>query len=289
MPTLQQLIRKKSDFVEFSDQRLLTSLSGVNAILMKKVLAILNRFFVLEGRLDKSKGKQNQKELLKLTKEIFSVFESKQYVEKVEAYLADFDKAEELNIDLQKKLSNIKIKDLGLNAQKRKAINEVSNFLLTPKYIQANITKPLRQAMYKAIVTGATFSTLENELRRMIAADEPNKGIMSAYVGQVARDAILQYDGTINGKIADDFEMDAFQIIGSKAKNSRPTCIHMVDSTGVYKKLAFKKSQYLRKDIPKIISLSKDNPGWNPATVPSNYFILRNGYNCRHQFLPFRT
>jgi hypothetical protein len=41
-------------------------------------------------------------------------------------------------------------------------------------------------------------------------------------------------------------------------------------------------------DIPKIIRALQNNPGWIKGTTPSNFFVNKGGYSCRHEAIPLR-
>lgn len=283
---IEDIIKNKLETVEMSDDKLVKDIAGTEVSIFNKVIELLRTFSTKAGKFVEEAT--NSKILLRLSNEIFDVFEKSTYKPKVEKFFLDFDKVDALNAEMHEGLSGVKIKDLGLTTSKREAINALSKNLLNKATIESNLINPLRRIMYRGITTGASFSDVEFELRQFIKGDKKTRGYLSRYVGQIARDSLLQYDGLVNQTIADEFEFDAFQITNSLIKSSRSNCVQMINASGRFKSLAVSPGVYLIKDIDKIIKIAKNRPGWNKLTTVSNYLQIRNGHNCRHQFIGFR-
>jgi hypothetical protein len=136
----------------------------------------------------------------------------------------------------------------------------------------------LRQELFKNIVAGTNSIDVEKAIRDFISGQGDKAGNLKRYVTQVSRDALNQYDGTINSRIAEEFGLDAFQYVGSLIEDSRPQCVRW---TG--------KGVILKDQLEKEIGWAFTNgSGMIPGTNSENFAVFRGGYNCRHSAIPFK-
>lgn len=91
----------------------------------------------------------------------------------------------------------------------------------------------------------------------------------------------------INQRIADEYKLDAFRIVGSLIKTSQEVCIHMIRETGPFADMAIN-GKYPMDLLPKIVNIVKGYKGAVAGLDESNYFIFRNHWGCRHVFIPTR-
>ena len=149
---------------------------------------------------------------------------------------------------------------------------------LTGAGVNSEFIEPVRNELFKNIVAGTNSVDVEQALRNMIEGDSVKLGGLSKHVGQVARDALNQYDGTVNARIAEEFGLDAFQYVGSLIEDSRSQCRRWVA-----------KEVLLKENLPSEISWANNNgQGMIPGTNAENFAVFRGGYNCRHQAIPFK-
>ncbi len=97
----------------------------------------------------------------------------------------------------------------------------------------------------------------------------------------------MRYDGMINQRIADEYKLDAFRIVGSLIKTSQEVCIHMIRETGPFAEMAIN-GKYPMDLLPKIVNIVKGYKGAVAGLDITNYFIFRNHWGCRHVFIPTR-
>lgn len=97
----------------------------------------------------------------------------------------------------------------------------------------------------------------------------------------------MRYDGMINQRIADEYKLDAFRIVGSLIKTSQEVCIHMIRETGPFADMAIN-GKYPMDLLPKIVNIVKGYKGAVAGLDESNYFIFRNHWGCRHVFISTR-
>lgn len=164
------------------------------------------------------------------------------------------------------------------------------------------INNDMASVLFRHIGVGTTKSDVIREVKNLLSGSEESK-----YAQQIATDSIFQYDGMVQGHIAEKLNLDAFMFVGSLIETSREGCIHMINApnpveicTGgkktrkcVLKENRFKgiflqSGGFRIDDIPFIIEANRNDPGWNEATNEENYLSLRNGYNCRHQTVVYK-
>jgi len=149
---------------------------------------------------------------------------------------------------------------------------------LTGSGVNTNFIEPVRQGIFQNIVAGTNRTQLEEYLRNYILGNPNVDGLYSRYVKQVSRDALGQFDGQTNARIADEFGLDAFRYVGSLIDDSRPQCRRWIA------KRVLQKSEMLNE-----INWAYNNgTGMISGTTPDNFIVYRGGYNCRHAAIPFK-
>jgi len=281
---LEDLIRKKLTILDTSHVVFYKAVKDIEENLLKKVIAYLKRFTTKSGKLDR-KSRSNKNLLIEFNKQIKRILFGSKLKKETGKFLKNFDEIENISLDILKGVNGIDIKKLKLSTEKKLAVEAITDGLLKGTSLNREIGKPIRKILYRHVTRGTSISVAEKELKAFIAGSNGKLGKVSGYVRQIATDTLNRYDGTINQKASDEFDMDGFRFIGSLIETSRTNCIQMVDGTGSLGK--FKKNgKYRKKDIKKIIAIAKNRPGWKAGTNESNYFINRNGYSCRHTIIP---
>jgi hypothetical protein len=149
---------------------------------------------------------------------------------------------------------------------------------LTGSGVNANFVEPVRQGLFQNIAAGTTKSDLEQYLTNYILGNPNVDGLYSRYVKQVSRDALNQFDGQVNSRIAEEFDLDAFRYVGSLIDDSRSQCIRWV-----------KKRILQKSELDSEIAWSFNNgSGMIAGTNSENFAVFRGGYNCRHSAIPFK-
>ena len=200
----------------------------------------------------------------------------------IRTYLKNFDTINTLNSDLyfQMGLDNKKkIKELITYAspQQKEMINKVTQDLLG-QGMKAEFVKPVKEIIYRNTLLGTPLSEGKQILRNFVLGDKKRLGKLDRYAGQVTRDALSQYDGQVNAMIAEQYELDSIQYIGSLVNDSRPFCRHVINQMGG----VIKKEQ-----LPELLSRFQGSPGMIPGTNEENFMVYRGGYNCRHVAIAF--
>jgi len=201
------------------------------------------------------------------------------YPGKVINYVAGFEQLSKFNESVHKDLNDLTTKELEefINPMQRQNV-QITVDGLTGAGINTQFTEPLKQGIYKNIVSGSTIEDLDTYLQSFIKSDPERMGQFKKYSTQIARDALSQYDGQINARIAEEFGLDAFRYVGSLIQDSRPQCRRWVG-----------KEVLLFDELQSELNWAYANgTGMIPGTTPETFTVYRGGYNCRHQAIPFK-
>lgn len=201
------------------------------------------------------------------------------YPGKVINYISGFDQISKFNESVHKDLNDLTTKELEefINPMQRQNV-QITVDGLTGAGINTQFVEPLKQGIYKNIVSGSTIEDLDTYLQSFIQSDPERMGQFKKYSTQIARDALSQYDGQINARIAEEFGLDAFRYVGSLIEDSRPQCRRWVG-----------KEVLLFEELPNELAWAYSNgTGMIPGTTPESFTVYRGGYNCRHQAIPFK-
>lgn len=212
-------------------------------------------------------------------KEIYKALNESKYDSRVNRYLKDFDLIKYNIIKEQSVINGINVAERALNQIQKLAIKQTENMLLG-NGLDYNLVQPVRDVLIEAASTGMSRAQAEVNLRTVILGDEERFGKLQRYVTQISRDAISQYEGLLQQKISEEFDLDCFSFEGSLIKDSRPACVKLVNEfNGVIKK----------SELQEFINWAYANStGMIPGTNPNNWPSLRNGYNCRHTVTAIR-
>ncbi len=222
------------------------------------------------------------------------------YPEIVDNYLKGLEDVNEIN----------KLYYEGNNRVKSAIENEIINSDLNNEY-RKQVVETLRGAgAYEEIIKkvadvlridalrGLTFEQASNELRALVDPTE-GKGIANRYFDQVARDALMSYDGLIQEELKKKFNPKEGRYLSSIIEESRPFCTHMKDTYGnrpistteLQKELdAFCPNGNPSQTKVTYVTVNgeentrKKGSGMIEGTRLENFPVNRGGYNCRHEW-----
>ena len=283
--SLSQLLSKRAKIIDLSESRFSKVIKNTSESYADLAIKLLSRYSI---RSELRNPDLTDLQLLgELRGELVKIFERSEYKSGVSAYLNSFDTVENASIEILEDWSKVPAKILKLTAEKKIAIDNISRRLLNPFEVETNFVLPIQNMMYRSITFGATYQETEAALLEIITGNSAKAGFMERYATQITRDALNQYSGTINQKAVKEFDMDGFRYIGSLIEDSRKTCVDLVNGSGALADLSLGGNSYRVEDVPKIIKLCENNPGWIDGTNEGNFFTNRGGYNCRHDAIPF--
>ena len=228
----------------------------------------------------------NLRTLSKLNKELKSLITSKMFETPVKGLLKDFDQVEKISKKILESDNDLDLKDFNLSAEKQITIEEISTGLLNDAMLEANLRTPLKKMLYRYVTTGMPIDKAERELRSFILTDKESLGFAERYVKVLTMESLSRFDGTINQRVATDYKLDGFRFLGSNIKTTEPQCLGLTKASGEFAQYEVN-GKYRVEDLPKIIALMKRVAKSTHKNLdPSNFFILRSHWGCRHQIIP---
>lgn len=304
---LKSLIKQKDDILFSADEDLIKAIQKLEKGLREKLLSIL-------AKMDKSGGsfvtdsEYNQELIQSLSKEIKKYMSSAQFTAPTEKYMNLFRDLDEVNNQIftatTKRFKAATARKL-IGPLRAGLVDTIADNLTNPASITNAISPIIKRTLFRQILLGTTFKQAEDEFLRLLPGTG-NAGLLQRYTTQIVRDSINQYDGAVQQKVSEEIGLNAFMFVGSIIETSRPGCIHMVyapDGVEIcrgsgknrscrleanrFADIVLPGGGFLVKDIPTIIQKNKNDSGWNPDTTADNYLVYRNGFNCRHQTVPF--
>lgn len=196
----------------------------------------------------------------------------------VSGFLTNFDELTNFQQFIHKRENDINLTKSFLNPFKNFAVSKVV-YDMQGQGLNVNLIKPIQDQLTEAVRTGGNLVDVIRGLEDNLNTSPERLGMVSKYFTQVGRDALGQYDGLVNQRIAERFELDAYRYVGSLVKDSRPQCVRWVEMREIP-----------IKDLQKEINWAYNNgSGMIPNTTPSNFAQNRGGYNCRHTAIPVRS
>jgi len=133
---------------------------------------------------------------------------------------------------------------------------------------QASDQEEIRQLVEVAKnSTGARQQAAIDRLHSVYASDRLGNNLRR-YATGYATDSLNQYSATLTATTANEQGIDRFEYYGDVIRDSREFCKKHVGK------------EYTREEITRIW-----NGSW-AGKAPGDPFIVRGGYNCRHQWLP---
>jgi hypothetical protein len=177
----------------------------------------------------------------------------------------------------QKKLNNVTISDNYIKDKTGGFIKKTIAGFNSSNY-NVNIVQPTIDGLFNRVYNGASLEDTRVFLKRNLVGTAKNGSKLSNYAEQQARDTLHQYNGQINQKIAEDYNLDGIYYENNLIDDSRPQCVRWKTKyNGLLKR------SILREEIAWAENYGR---GMIPNTTPQNFMINRGGYNCRHSAIP---
>lgn len=216
--------------------------------------------------------KANIKKLASLDKVLNSSIVDDKYINQVKSFLKSLEESQSIIAEYFKKSEVGFENDDEFNKIVNDALLSPIENTLTEEGLSANVNNQIRQSVTNSVVGGYSSANAIEELSDLIIGNEKRQGLLSRHVDQVASDAANQYMATYYEVISADLGLEFYLYEGSKKDTTRQFC-----------KERFGKF-YHKQEVRSWAS--KDWSGKIPTTNPSNIFVYRGGYNCRHQLIP---
>jgi hypothetical protein len=274
---INALINAKDSFIDDSELALLNDFDSIEAAIYRAVMKKVMSMNQKNGKLVFDPA--NIMTINEINSIVVAAIQSSKYPSNVKSYLRNFDQVRDYNARIQNKVNGITFEELEtlINPVQSAMIDKVMQDL-TGQGIDVEFIRPLTEGIYRNIVSGATISDLQQSLEQVIKSNPERLGSFKRYVVRMSRDAMLQYDGQINSRIANEYGLDAYIYVGTIIRDTRPQCIRWLG------KKILKKSE-LDSEIAWAYNYGT---GGIPGTTADNFAIYRGGYNCRHTAVPVK-
>lgn len=280
--TLEELRKRLSGLtvtMENAVDNIVLSAADAQQIIYEYLLEQINFFEISNGAFVANQDYRQRLSII--TKQVNAII-NKKYKPSISEYLNTYKTIDETTSGLHKSYNEIVIEKSLLSSARRAVYDQAEYFLVDG--LAAGYIQPAKYLLMQAATNGITIkqarSLLDNwnkgELVTGRLASGKQTPRLQAYAGQIARDSIFQYNGTIQDKIGQQYGLKKFIYVGGLVKDSRPLCKHLV---GLRRKIEL-------KEIPKLIE--KYPQGVIPGTTEENFPIRRAGYNCIHTVMMVR-
>lgn len=229
-----------------------------------------------DGKL--GQGKSTTEFIASLPRRVRAALKKTGYLAKTDGYIRQFEKVGQLQIDLHKELNNLEVGSVVTPIRATWAQITAQN--LAGQGMDNIFVAPLQNELLKHAAGGLSLAQMEEAMRQTIAGShDAENTTFTNYSLRISRDALGQYDGAVNAKIADQFDLNAIVYVGSVIDDTRAQCERWLEPEFI-----------LIADLQDEIDWAYSNgKGMIAGTTPANFMALRGGYNCRHQAVPIRV
>lgn len=197
----------------------------------------------------------------------------------LKTFLADLTTIQKNNSLFHRTSNNFDINVAGVNNVQKAVVEEIVN-QYTDNGLNQHFAAPLRDNIYRSILTGANMKEVRQVLKNYIIGGQDESGKLGQYLNQTAQQAVDTYTGAINQKIAETFKTTGMIISGSLIETSSKQCVYAVENSD---------HGYLTNEqLEKVLTIARENekakliPGTTLKTLPIN----KLHWGCRHDFTP---
>lgn len=256
-----------------AEKRIIRGTEQVERQIWELVQELIREFDIKQGQFVSEET--SKKLLAALNKKLLNIINETRFYDNINEFLTDFKQIEQNLKRIHLDLNNVRVSNDVLASQKEWAIENTVRFLKQAQ-INTKFITPVKRALYTRVNFGASVTDTEKYLKQMILGTDKTNGILGRWMGQVARDAINQYEGVINQQIKVSYDMNASRYVGPILEDTRPQCLRWVEM-GII----------VDSELENEIEWAKKNgSGLIPETDPSNFCVYRGGYNCVHTAYP---
>lgn len=239
----------------------------------------LNEFDSTDGKFDPNQP--IARKIQGLERRIYEIIE-KYYNPSLGDYLRIYDLVDSDITYLHKQVNDIDVVPDDIKNVRQLVYKQAETYLtdsLADAYVQ-----PAKYLMMQTVTNGQTIKQAQSMLKQWNEGELPagklSSGVhaprLQAYSGQIARDSLYQYNGTVQDNIGKKYDLKNFIYVGGLVKDSRPFCKHLVS---LRRKIAL-------TEVPPLVDKYPD--GLIPNTTKENFPVRRGGYNCLHNVMMVR-
>ena len=214
-----------------------------------------------------------------INKEIRKILKDASITDEVSKFIDDFDLLDKNIKAIQQSVNGIKVDQSIFTAQKQFTIDSTVRSLVESN-INLKFVDPVKKLLYNRVSFGQSVVDAEKQLRAIVLGNEKHFGVLQRWIGQIARDSINEYQGTINQQIKAQYELTNIRYVGPLVEDSREQCVRWItDLKG------FISDDQLQSEIDWAY---ENGSGMKPDTTVQNFCQQRGGWNCIHEAIPVR-
>ena len=272
-----KVLQEGDRIISFAESKFLKKVRQAEDDIINEVLKIFKVADISGGKLKTSK--KTEEFLLTIDERIRAAMKQSEYMDGVKDLLRSYDLINVNNIELQKSLNDINVSQKLLTSAQRLEVANTTEKLLG-QGVSRDFIIPIKESLYRSVMFGASVDDAEKQIRDYIVSNDGADSRLLRYAGQVARDSLGQYDGTIQGIISSELDLPDFIYAGSLINDSRGQCRYWVNKRIL-------DHEELEDEIQKALdggSLGGFKcSGMIPGTTVSSFPANRGGYRCRHR------
>lgn len=220
----------------------------------------------------------NVAELVNAVKrEMQGVVDMRALTDSTKAFVSNFDEIQANVRAIHGEENGLKVPKSLVNPEKLFAI-DATEYALRNANINPAFILPVRKALYSHIKGGASVQDAERVIRGLVLGAGGQNGALTQWVGQVATDAINQYEGNVQRAIAVEYGLTGVHYVNSIIETSRAQCVRWCEM------------EYLPQSIiaEEIAWAKRNGSGMVAETTPDTFLVYRGGYRCRHKGIPVK-
>lgn len=280
MAKIQSIINSGDKILLNGTSDLINGMYSIELLVYAALMEVFDNVDITNGKL--STTIKADEFLAALDYKIYQALKKSGYPAYVGDFIGNYDKISSNVRDLHQALGNGLLSASDINAIKRLEVQKTIDNL-TQQGMYKDFISPVREGLYRNIMFGATVGETEEFIKSQVVSTKQKDSKLTRYVGQVATDALHQFDGSVNQVAKQSLGLNATQYVGSLIEDSRAQCMKWVGMSII-------KDENLQEEIDWALSggrfSNKKCSGMIEGTTIDTFCINRGGIRCRHRALP---
>lgn len=280
MAKIQSIINSGDKILLNGTSDLINGMYSIELLVYAALMEVFDNVDITNGKL--STTIKADEFLAALDYKIYQALKKSGYPAYVGDFIGNYDKISSNVRDLHQALGNGLLSASDINAIKRLEVQKTIDNL-TQQGMYKDFISPVREGLYRNIMFGATVGETEEFIKSQVISTKQKDSRLTRYVGQVATDALHQFDGSVNQVAKQSLGLNATQYVGSLIEDSRAQCMKWVGMSII-------KDDNLQEEIDWALNggrfSNKKCSGMIEGTTTDTFCINRGGYRCRHRAFP---
>jgi hypothetical protein len=281
MAKIQSIINSGDKILLNGTSDLINGMYSIELLVYAALMEVFDNVDITNGKL--STTIKADEFLAALDYKIYQALKKSGYPAYVGDFIGNYDKISSNVRDLHQALGNGLLSASDINAIKRLEVQKTIDNL-TQQGMYKDFIAPVREGLYRNIMFGATVGETEEFIKSQVISTKQKDSRLTRYVGQVATDALHQFDGSVNQVAKQSLKLNATQYVGSLLiEDSRAQCMKWVGMSII-------KDDNLQEEIDWALNggrfSNKKCSGMIEGTTTDTFCINRGGYRCRHRAFP---